>query len=163
MTTRLRCISVRQPWAWAILTGAKNIENRVARGVTKTGQLIRPISHTGLVGIHASQTISREGMLDVRIRALAKWLEGGPVDLDQLPTGQILGLAEIGACHLDTGICCGPWADRGVFHIPLTRVWQLAAPVPARGALGLPWTASYEVTREVWEQLGATASLCPNH
>ena len=149
MTPKTYAISIRQPWAWAILNG-KDVENRVARGVTKTGAPRRPTSYTGLIGIHASQAVSRDGMRDPRILALAERLG---VDLGQLPTGVIIGVAVVGETHLDDGACCGPWGDREVFRLPLTQPRTISAPVPARGGLGLPWAAREDAAHGVWEQL----------
>ena len=28
MTDRLKCLAIRQPWAWAVCSGAKDVENR---------------------------------------------------------------------------------------------------------------------------------------
>ena len=34
-----KALSVRQPWAWAIIHGGKDIENRVTRAVTMGGMV----------------------------------------------------------------------------------------------------------------------------
>ena len=45
-------LSVRQPWAWALLYGGKTIENRTWR----------PLHHRGRIWIHASQRVNRDAV-----------------------------------------------------------------------------------------------------
>jgi hypothetical protein len=47
-------ISVRQPWAWAIIHAGKDVENRSARALS----FMRPL--TGRRAIHASKGLTRE-------------------------------------------------------------------------------------------------------
>jgi hypothetical protein len=47
-------LSVRQPWAWAIIHAGKDIENRSQAAVSKGSMRIRPIA------IHASKGMTRE-------------------------------------------------------------------------------------------------------
>ena len=50
----LKALSVRQPWAWAIVYAGKNVENRTWR-----------TSHRGPLLIHASKTFDAEGYDDL--------------------------------------------------------------------------------------------------
>src|SRR5262245_37296600 len=72
--SRLKILSIRQPWAHLIVSGVKDIENRTWR----TG-------YRGLVLIHASRQV-RTGPT-----ALA-------LDAEPLQTGGVVGLAEIVDC-----------------------------------------------------------------
>lgn len=49
-----RALAVRQPWAWAIIHGGKNIENRGHVAITKGG--MRPVR----IAIHASKGMTRD-------------------------------------------------------------------------------------------------------
>lgn len=48
-------ISVRQPWAWAIIHGGKDVENRVKRAITLGG-----MDRHSRIAIHASSGMTRE-------------------------------------------------------------------------------------------------------
>lgn len=70
---RVRCLSVRQPYASAILTGQKTEEYRSW-----------PTNHRGLLAIHASKTVAKEAIADYP-------------DLD-MTTGAVLGIVEVTDC-----------------------------------------------------------------
>ena len=139
--TPLACISIRQPWAGAIICG-KDVENRSRR-----------ISHRGLVGIHATLHPDWAAIGDERIRALLSNTIAEPF----CGLGVVLGVAQLVDCHPDTGSCCGPWAARGLHHLVLTDVRRLPEPVPARGSLALPWWAPDHVAAAVHRQLTVAA------
>jgi hypothetical protein len=71
----LKIISIRQPWAHLIVSGSKNIENRVW-----------PTSYRGPVLIHASLNVEREAYLSHKL------------DPKRLPRGGVIGVAEIVDC-----------------------------------------------------------------
>lgn len=52
MSTRIRALSITQPWAWAIIHG-KTVANRT-----------RPTHHRGVLAIHAGKTWSGFGSGD---------------------------------------------------------------------------------------------------
>lgn len=148
-----RALVVRQPWAWAIATGAKTTENRGRR----TGW-------RGPLAIVAGQDDSLRGWRSSRVqRLLADEHRAGRLD-DTLTVsgirGAIVAVAELDDCHLSAG-CCTPWGeDRYVnaggrvtpmaWHYTLTRIVQLAEPIPCRGMRGLfrlPGDTATEVLR----------------
>ena len=137
----LRCITIRLPWAAAIADGAKTIENRT-----------RYTKYRGTVGIHASKTRATV----TGHPALVDWLTSrtGSHPERQATPGAILAVADLVDCHpAHPWICCGPWSDPGGYHIMFDNIRALPAPVPARGSLVLPWTASDDVAAAVWAQL----------
>lgn len=71
----MKILSIRQPWAYLITQGSKDIENRV--WATK---------YRGPFLVHASLTINRQACRDHRL---------SPEDLE---TGGVVGLAEIVDC-----------------------------------------------------------------
>jgi hypothetical protein len=81
----MKAISIRQPWAWLIVHGHKDIENRTWR--TK---------HRGPILIHASKTVDWEAVELVR-EILAEEGIDFPDD-DALETGGIVGQAKILDC-----------------------------------------------------------------
>ncbi|MFJ9530506.1 hypothetical protein ACWGH7_31430 [Streptomyces cyaneofuscatus] len=130
----IRSISIKQPWTTAILTGAKNIENRP-----------RPWK-PGWVLLHAGQQTDRSAL---RLPLVARTIRGR-----QLVTGAVVGVARITGCHQDPdgAPLCSPWAHKGAWHLKLADVQELPLPVPARGQLG-PWKPTGDLLGQVFQQL----------
>jgi hypothetical protein len=76
--TIVKVLSIRQPWAYLIVNGSKNIENRSW-----------PTKYRGQLLVHASLNINREAC---RKHGL---------DPSKLQIGGIIGMAEIADCVLD--------------------------------------------------------------
>lgn len=146
-----RALTVRQPWAAAIVHGPKNIENR-------TQQTHR----RGLVLIHAGMSVDREA--PGRSPALTRWLRPMTDASNLTVLGAIVGVARIVDCHPAKawwrGGCCSPWGESGpdsesVWHWVLDERRALPEPVPARGALGF-WRPAADTLAAVLRQIGAT-------
>lgn len=128
---------MRQPWAWAIAVGGKDVENRS-----------RSTSYRGPLAIHAGTATSQRGNHDARVRtawATYRYHHGYP----DLVRGAILAVADLADCHPDTG-CCRPWGESEyreaggrtrttIYHLRLDDVRALDEPIPYVGRLGL-WT-----------------------
>lgn len=113
----MKCLTVAQPWAWAIIHGPKRIENRTWR-----------CSHIGPLLIHAGK--SREWIGSHDPEALPNCPEE-----DDFVYGAIIGMVTMVGCEpitrqLGRAFAEGPWCwmlcDPVAFH-----------PVPYRGAQGL--------------------------
>ncbi|MEV7899397.1 ASCH domain-containing protein [Streptomyces cyaneofuscatus] len=130
----IRGITIKQPYATAILTGAKTIENRP-----------RPW-RTGWVLLHAGQQTDRPAL---RQPLVARTIRGR-----ELLTGAVLGVARITDCHQDPhgSPPCTDWALPGAWHLVLADVHPLPLPIPARGQLG-PWKPTPELLEQVLRQL----------
>jgi hypothetical protein len=109
-----KALSVRQPWAWAIIEGGKDVENRAWL-----------TNYTGPLLIHASLQDDLDGwhFLDEMGFQL-------PVDP---PTGGIIGIVDLVNCVLGYE---SVWAQEGRW------LWVLGNPrplpfVPYKGKLGL--------------------------
>ena len=110
----MKALSIRQPWAWLIAHGYKDIENRTWS--TK---------FRGKFLIHASKTIDHNGY------ALAHKMGISPPSESVIERGGIVGIAEIVDC---THASASPWAFG-----PYMFVLQNAQPIkfiPLRGRLG---------------------------
>jgi hypothetical protein len=129
-------LTVRQPWAWAITTGLKTIENR--------GWRIPP----GPCWLHAgARTRWDDDAADSPLIREAWELAGYPLaelnpDTTLIPFGAVTALITfIGAHHsIDCASECGlcdPWAAHGQVHNQLTVTRTLNQPVPCRGMPGL--------------------------
>lgn len=140
----MRILTVRQPWAWAIIHGGKDVENRV-RNIAG--------DYRGPVAIHAAQAwddaVTWNVNWDVVLDAM-KADGAEPFDAPwQTQRGAIIGVVDLWAVHRDRdgGNCCphrpsggpggSPWAERGVWHLCLSNARALREPILYTGALGL--------------------------
>lgn len=152
----MRCLTVQQPWAWAIMHGGKTIENRT--------QLW---SYRGKLAIHAGARASDRGLYDPRI---LEAFTASPLDsrdrwttlqsdmMRRLEFAAILGVADLVDVHPDAG-CCRPWGESAyiehggrhrqhITHLVLENPQPLAEPIPYRGALGL-WIPPPDITEHL--------------
>jgi hypothetical protein len=107
----LPAISIRQPWAWAILYAGKDIENR-------SWILAKLFMHNPNL-LHTGKTVDEEGF-----RRLRKWGIDVP---DDLPLGGIVGRIQFGdPRHVKPFEELSRWADRGQAHWPI----ESSAPLP---------------------------------
>lgn len=117
-------ISVRQPWAWAIVHAGKDIENRSAKAVSFG--LDRP----GRRAVHAAKGMTREEYEDARdFMATIGVACPAPVELQR---GGIVGSVTIDRAVRRSD---SPWFF-GPCGLPL-RDAQACAFIPAVGKLGL--------------------------
>lgn len=141
----MRALTVRQPWAWAIVHGGKDVENRPRHLAG---------SYRGPVAIHAGLEFDDDAM-PLLERLVPRWND--PVDPGEDPwahrpdgvRGAIIGVVDLVDVHLGsertyrgatTTMLCSPWAEtaeRDLWHLVLADPRPLAHPIPWRGALGL--------------------------
>ncbi|MEV5211388.1 hypothetical protein AB0K35_28330 [Micromonospora sp. NPDC053740] len=152
MTGAIKAITVREPWASCIVTGAKTVENRAS------GTKWR-----GLLFIHTSQQTDDAALFDVRVRHALNITNGSQLAFERgavIAVVDLIGVHEavtIPALIGGPGSCCAPWGERWhsarpAKHLVLANVRPLAKPVPCRGALGL-WTPPEDVTAQVMWQI----------
>ncbi len=154
----MRVLTVRQPWAWAIIHGGKDVENRV-RNIAG--------SYRGPVAIHvAGKYADPPGLaLDALNSAMEAWCDAAPEHTeDDDPwfknVGKIIGVVDLtdvhdGAAeslHTKAGEVivtdpCSPWAIPDHQHLVLANPRPLADPIPFRGALGLRRLAPDTIAR----------------
>jgi ASCH domain len=135
MTTP-RILSVRNPWAWAILHGGKDVENRS-----------RPTRHRGDVWLHASASMTTHEW-DLACAFMAGIGARRPPPRETLAMGAIVGafvLADCVTAH------ASPWFV-GAYGYVVRDAVALPEPVPCRGALGL-WAPPPAVMLRVFQQL----------
>lgn len=109
----MKALSIRQPWAWAIMSGQKTIENRTWR-----------TTYRGALLIHAGRTFDRDGLDHLR-------------DVPELlQLGALLGTVRLVDC---LPIRDAPKIDHA--HGPWCWILEsphaFAAPILYRGQLGL--------------------------
>lgn len=135
----VRALTVRQPWAWAIVSGGKNIENRTQQW-----------TYRGTLLIHAGAQWSERGDRSPLIEQAVR----GRSLMGVLDRSALIGTATLVDCHLDAG-CCKPWGEssyvehggrqrRHVVHLVLEDARPLPEPIACAGARGL-WVPPADV------------------
>ena len=160
----MRVLTVKQPWAWAIIHGGKDVENRVRN---LAGDYRGPVAiHAGL-GFDQSADDSDQSW-EIR-RAITAEDQGYPADDSQVwgadtieetdpryVRGAIIGVVDLVGVHNSisngqTPMCwgpgermtdrgpgfCSPWATRAEKHLEMSSPRALTEPIPWKGALGL--------------------------
>lgn len=159
----MKAITIQQPWAWAVIHGGKDIENRTRIGTWRSaiGQRI---------AVHAGKRWSdRGGESDLIRSAMLSWLNAqqraaGWVDPaehpDRFQFGAIIGTVRVVDVH-PTEECCQPWGESSyrqadgtlrqgyldIAHLVLAEP-RPCDPTPCRGALGL-WTVPADIAAEL--------------
>lgn len=132
----MKALSVRQPWAWAIARGHKDVVNR--RWAT---------TYRGPLLIHASMRIDLDACGSDLLREVG-WSADDPLAV----MGAIVAMVSLsGVCNeavAGGASCCGRWADPGAYHWRLTEPRPLRRPVLALGRLGL-WEAEPTLLAEL--------------
>ena len=109
----MRALSIRQPWAWLIVNGHKDIENREWS-----------TSFRGQILVHAGKTMTRKYYAEV-VESLQYQFgaDAPPVPaFDQLERGGVVGSARIVACIARSD---SPW-----FQGPFGFLLTAARPLP---------------------------------
>ena len=129
---QFRCLSVRQPWAWAICVGAKVVENRTWK-----------TDYRGQIAIHASA--SKQA-----INFALKQKQSARLRPDWFTTGAIIGVADVAdVVALNETLDSNPWA-MGPCCWLLSNPRLIASPIPCKGKLTL-----YSLPDDISEQLGS--------
>lgn len=133
----MKVLSVRQPWAWALIHGGKDVENR--NWFTQ---------YRGLLAIHAGKSFD---MTQEEFAGMCRGEYGEPFTSmalgysaahnrigDDDPRGAIIGIVELYDCIPDSR-CTSPWrADGYEFFCWMVRnPVALLEPIPMKGRLGL--------------------------
>lgn len=125
----MKCLTVKNPWAHAIIHWGKDVENRTWR-----------TNYRGPLLIHAGISYDYAGantLLEM----------GHDPDAEVMLGGAIIGVVDLVDCVLnlaktrrDMHPDASPWGEPGTYHWLLSNPRPLLAPVPCRGHLGL-WDA----------------------
>ncbi len=126
----MKCLSVRQPWVWAILHAGKDVENRT----WSPGKSLKPGDR---LAIHASQRFDMDGFdwICKHSKSLGLRLDDIPTDKSAYPVGAVVGSVEF-CGTTDATDCNGRWFFGPVGWL-VSKPEPLAEPVPMKGRLGL--------------------------
>lgn len=129
----MKCLSIRQPWAWAILHGGKDIENR-----NWTTHYRGPLAiHAGKqfdIGKADWDAYSRD-MFGEPWTSMARGYNQQPGHV----LGAIIGVVDLVDC-LPSFRCSSPWKagpDPDYYCWKLANPRALETPIPYKGQLGL--------------------------
>jgi len=119
---KLKCLSVNQPYASAIIAGGKDIENRTWAA-----------SYRGPLLIHASANVAR--LRDDVLGWVRERCPGCPADAADFTLGKVIGIVTLDNCVDIASRALSRWAEGPVR-------WLVSRPValpafPARGKPGL--------------------------
>ena len=132
----MRILTARQPWAWAMIHGQKDVENR-SRNIAG--------DYRGPIAIHVAGKYAEHVDSAPLDEATERWHDEPGADCNRHPwqanVGRIIGVVDLVDVHLCDG-SCSPWAQeldgsRQLWHLVLANPRPLAEPIPYRGALGL--------------------------
>lgn len=172
----MRVLTVRQPWATAIIRMSKDVENRSSNIAG---------SYRGPIAIHAG--LHEPGRLGAR----TEFPGVGEVERDRggillrsprlawpyrLPLGVIVGVADLTDVHTDESCArswptndhadcdewslCSPWAMPDHHHLVLANPRPLRRPIPSTGRLGL-WRPDDDLLTAITEQLRPGEDVAP--
>ena len=144
METEIRGLTVRQPYAWAIAIGEKDVENR-SRGTR----------YRGLLAIHAGKAVYSKDIDDPLILEAITGREFAIGEAES-SLGAVVAVAVLASCHHESTESprnsCSPWGRPGMYHWDLANVRPLSKPVSCKGALGL-WRLPEDAEKLVRAQL----------
>jgi tetratricopeptide (TPR) repeat protein len=134
-----RCLAVRQPYAWAICAGAKDVENRSWS-----------TDYRGDVVIVASSTA-------VEIKAALRDARPAKLDASHLATGAAIGIATLtDIVPLDQALESNPWAS-GPYCWKFANARFFEQPIPCKGKLRL-YSADDEIAKKIKAELATARS-----
>lgn len=120
------CLTVHQPWAWAIVTGAKDVENRTW-----------PSRFKGRLHIQAGLKKPDDDEVEDVIRRVAKHLRipvaAAREDYQRLAEhgfGAIIGSVHMRGCAWNWD---SEWYDEELYGFVLTEAQRFDTPIPCKG------------------------------
>lgn len=132
----MKALTVRQPWAWAIAAGHKDVENRT--WITK---------YRGPLAIHAAVAwdIGGEDVCRSLLEDYGVLATGEPYDKRELlVTGAVIAVVDLVDVCEDLRCRCSGWAAIGTKHWKVRNARPLFRPVPMNGQLGL-WNVDLDL------------------
>jgi hypothetical protein len=130
----MKCLSVRQPWAEAIVMGYKDIENRSWK-----------TNYRGELYIHASVKIDLHGIYWIKENFKDLWFNEGLNRSGEWGSGAIIGKVELVDCVTEH---TSKWYDGRGYGFVLKSAKKLKKPIIVPGKLGI-WTYRDSILKPV--------------
>ena len=124
----MKALTIRQPWAWAIIYAGKDIENRSWKTRLR-----------GMIAIHAGFNYEKDAVLPRGVQ---------PPNERDIVRGAILGVADV----IDVVERHHSKWFSGPFGFVLSNPRALAKPIPCPGRLSL-WEVPPDIDRAIRKQL----------
>ncbi len=128
----MKALSIRQPWAWLVCAGIKDVENRTW-----------PTPVRGRVQVHASLSkASLDKFTLAAILRIASNKEAAPLmgEWDRLTRGAIIGEVDIIGCRRRVGTLgdgdVSKWHEVGQYGFYFENAVMYETPLPCKGRLG---------------------------
>jgi len=134
----MKAITIRQPWAWAVIHAGKNIENRSWNTHLR-----------GRVAVHAARSMTWAEYEDgcEFIRSINRGIRIPAYE--DMVRGAIVGTVEIVDCVQKSD---SPWYC-GKYGFVLARPQALPTPIPCKGALGF-WDVPEDIAKKLGQKAG---------
>jgi hypothetical protein len=133
----MKALTIKQPWAWAIMSAGKDIENR--NWFTNV---------RGTIAVHSSKKLDVAEVESYKYTVLGNEFFDYPQEVnclwEDLICGAILGTVEIVDCVKGFN---SPWFF-GDYGFVLKNSKRLAEPIPFKGALGF-----WDIPKEIEEKI----------
>lgn len=142
----MKVLSVRQPWAFLLVSGIKNVENRNWH-----------TDYTGTLLIHASKSWDHKGyviiqklfpdaaeVIEKHFRPIYGWgCKSCPVGAHADEFGAIVGQVKLTGCGSRYRPAGSKWEETGLWHWRVSNARKFETPIPTQGKLGL-WNFTLE-------------------
>ena len=122
----MKALSIRQPWADAILYGGKRVENRNWAGSKFRGRCL----------IHAAKGCTHEEHQEARVFMRQRGIAWRPPPISELRRGFLIGVAEVVGVVGVGGVGSQDPYWTGGFALELDHVQPLREPIPYKGKRG---------------------------
>jgi hypothetical protein len=144
----MKAITIRQPWAWAVIHAGKNIENRDWKPYE---------DYRGLLLIHAG--LSKDDLVS-GTNWITRHTDIEVPTPEELVFGAIIGAVDLTDCLFNNRRQQREvWGQReSWYHWELSNPRPFLQPIKCSGKHKL-WTPSAETIAASWRQLGLTVSI----
>lgn len=130
----MRAITVLQPMAFAIASGAKTRENRYT-----------DFGYRGPLAIHSGAKVNEKWLALPSIQELTtEWRRTHGGLEPEFTKRAIVAVTNLVGAHESDGECCKPFGMSRSWHLELAGTVALRRPIPIRGQQGL-WTVPPEI------------------
>ena len=123
----MKALSIRQPWAWLIVAGIKDVENRPWW-----------TDFRGRIYIHAGKMVDWQSQIAITKKELQLPNNAEKLLPEIFHLGALIGEVDIVDCKFrkDIAMAFSPWHEHGSWGFILANPVIYEVPIPCRGQLG---------------------------